>query len=220
MVFNKQVLGIPANGLAQSKTGDDLVSGFLSARAQTGVSRLGLLGQSRRILPFGWSVTCLLANKRTIASMIRCSTWAQHDTPPGSGRQMHLAFTTFMPGVAAGLATAGAWLTAISFFRSDDRIRLEDAAYHDGGATRIALQMESARLGRVGVVLTAAAIVLPLLWPPNGIPNRGVSFIVAIITTALCALVGWARSAYFHRIERPPEIAVAKKVLTANRQPR
>ena len=80
-----------------------------------------------------------------------------------------MVFEGLLPGTTAGLAIGGAWLTAIGFMRLDKDIRLEEATYADGGHTRIVMYQEAARVGRLGLAFTSAAIILPLFvtLPPH-----------------------------------------------------
>lgn len=115
-------------------------------------------------------------------------------------------------GLSVGMALGGAWLTARGYFRSDERIRLEEAAYLDGGDTRIALMMEDARVGRLGVALTALSIVASGFgrYSIAGAPEI---LATAFVTAASCVGLGWLLAKRFWRVERPPEAESAERLL-------
>lgn len=118
------------------------------------------------------------------------------------------------PGLSAGFALGGAWLTGLGFFRRDRRIRVEEASYGDAGSTRTYLYLENARLGRLGVMCTAIAILIQAIAPaPRTAPPFLAAAAVAIITALLLALLGWLRSWVFRHWEHHPERVTAERVL-------
>lgn len=130
------------------------------------------------------------------------------------------SFPQLAPGLSAGCALGGAWLTSLGYFRSDRRIRVEETSYVDGGSTRIYLYLEAARLGRLGVMFTALAIILPALTPAPTLPLSLVqTAIVAALTALAITLLGWLRSWVYRRHEHPPEQQVAENIIRKYSEP-